>query len=68
MDIVQGTDSSATPTPEVVHSERMARIDGCGECVVNHETPSSVWPDGDGFLANYVCLSCGHAWSTSWRD
>ena len=41
-------------------------LDGCPSCVVNTETPSSVYATDAGHLANYVCLDCGHAWSTSW--
>ena len=43
-------------------------VDGCPECVVNVETPSSTYSTPQGTLANYVCLDCGHAWSTSWKD
>ena len=61
-DIAQGN-------PADLFITRMARADGCPECVTNYETPSSVWPDPPhGFIANYVCGSCGHAWTTSWRD
>ena len=55
------------PVP-IVPPRALSRIDGCPECVINAETPSSVWPTHDGYLANYVCLDCGHAWSTSWKD
>ncbi len=47
---------------------RACRTDGCPECVTNLETPSSTYATPDGFIANYVCLSCGHAWTTAWRD
>lgn len=44
-----------------------ALIDGCPECVYNTEAPSSVHDDSPrGWLANYVCADCGHAWTTSW--
>lgn len=64
---------SVPPTPDnaptVGYAARMARVDGCPEACGNYETPSSVWPDPPrGFIANYVCTDCGHAWSTSWED
>ena len=46
----------------------LSRVDGCPECVENAETPSSAYATGDGYLCNYVCLDCGHAWATSWKD
>lgn len=46
----------------------MSRIDGCPECVENAETPSSAYATDDGYLCNYVCQDCGHAWSTAWKD
>ena len=65
---IMPTDETTGTNPPDVYAERMSRVDGCGECVTNVEAPSSVYATPDGFLANYVCLSCGHAWSTSWRD
>lgn len=54
--------STVTTTPGLPES----LIDGCPSCVVNVEAPSSVYAISAGHLANYVCLDCGHAWSTSW--
>ena len=68
MAILPETDSTVTPPPDVFLS-RMATLDGCPECVLNVEPPSSVHDDPPrGFLANYVCMVCGHAWTTAWRD
>lgn len=65
--IVPAAEHSHTHPPRF--AERMSRVDGCGECVSNYATPSAVYDDNDGgFLANYICESCGHAWTTSWRD
>ena len=61
MHIVPAAESTATPPPE-------SRIDGCPSCVQNAETPSSAYRTGDGWLCNYICLDCGHAWSTAWKD
>ena len=61
MDILAPRAQGAQQPPE-------SRIDGCPECVQNAETPSSVYPTGDGWLCNYICLDCGHAWSTAWKD
>ncbi len=45
----------------------MSRVDGCGECVYNTETPRAVMPDGSGgWLCHYVCTDCGHTWKTAW--
>lgn len=45
----------------------MGRVDGCGRCVYNHESPKDVADDGTGgFYAGYLCADCGHAWMTSW--
>ena len=55
-------------TPEN-YLKRMSRVDGCPSCVENAETPSSVHDNHPhGWLANYVCIHCGHAWTTSWGD
>ena len=56
------------PTPASIEIDRASRLDGCPSCVLNVEAPSSTYATADGFLSNYVCLTCGHAWSTSWRD
>ena len=48
--------------------DRMSRVDGCPECVVNAEPPRSAVPTAEGFRAAYLCGSCGHAWMTDWRD
>ena len=59
----------APPVSSTLYATRMSTLDGCPECVTNAETPSSTYDDGAGrFVANYVCLACGHAWMTSWRD
>ncbi len=50
---------------------RMARIDGCPECVINTEPPLSVREADSnlpGFYADYCCTDCGHRWTTAWAD
>ena len=53
------------------HATRMARIDGCPECVVNTEAPLRVRESPGnvpGFTADYRCTDCGHRWTTAWAD
>lgn len=68
MGIMPTADSTATPPPNE-YLERMARVDGCPECATNYEAPTAVYDNAPhGWLANYVCESCGHAWTTSWGE
>ena len=59
-----------TPRPReaALHAERMARIDGCPECVTSYQTPLGIQPAPHGFLADYVCTNCRHQWTTAWMD
>lgn len=50
------------------HPERMARVDGCPDCVTNTEPPYVVIDHGTWFTAKYGCETCGHFWETAWRD
>ena len=52
------------------HARRMARVDGCPECVRNTEPPRRVCdtPGQPGFTADYTCSDCGHRWTTAWLD
>lgn len=69
VDIVPSAADNGTPTPDIIHARRVARVDGCPDCVANYEAPKAVLDDGDGgFFASYVCADCGHAWLTNWRD
>ena len=52
----------------ITHAERMARIDGCPNCVYNAEAPRRVRPCPNGFRADYVCTDCRHEWTTAWMD
>lgn len=45
-----------------------ALVDACPECCINVEPPSSVYATDTGWLTNHVCVDCGHAWSTNWKD
>ena len=54
--------------PEDRLAQRMARIDGCPECVANYEPPQMVRPAVDGFRADYRCTYCRHEWTTWWSD
>ena len=66
---IMPTDETTGTNPPDVYAERMSRVDGCPECVTNYTLPSSVYDaHGGGFLANYICESCGHAWTTSWGE
>ena len=65
MHIVPTADSTATHPPFVA---RMARLDGCPECVTNTEAPYRVEDRPGGFAAYYGCESCGYFWSTCWED
>lgn len=59
-----GTDNTEPP-PETAW---MARLDGCPSACGNTELPTGVSWTPDGFLAHYVCESCGVAWSTAWKE
>lgn len=63
--IVPTADSTQTPPPNQ-YLERMARVDGCPECVNNAEAPYRIEERSSGFAAYYGCESCGYFWSTSW--
>lgn len=66
--ILPHADPEVSTSPTLL-AARLSSADGCPECVTNVETPSSVYDQGAGqYLANYLCMSCGHAWTTSWRD
>ena len=60
----------ATPpsSDAALHAERMARVDGCPECVANYEVPRMIRPVVGGFRADYRCADCGYAWTTEWSD
>ncbi len=44
------------------------RPDGCPECLVRGNEPTSVrWTlDGQGYYATYRCARCRHSWWTGW--
>lgn len=50
------------------YATRMARADGCPDCVTNTEPPYVVIDHGAWYIAKYGCETCGHFWETAWRD
>lgn len=67
MNIVPDAQPSVTTSPDF--AARMARVDGCPEACGNVQPPLEVQDDQPhGFIANYLCGSCGHAWSTGWGE
>lgn len=50
------------------HPPEMALADGCPSCVINLEPPRSSARFPGGWTAAYLCTSCGHAWTTDWKD
>lgn len=69
MALLPSPDCTDTP-PRFSLIRRLARYDGCPECVQNYELPYYVADDelGEGFVAHYGCGLCGHSWRTGWQD
>jgi len=58
------TDAPPDPPPTLW----MAAVDGCPECVLNVEPPTSTVALTNGYRNAYLCSDCGHAWTTDWRN
>lgn len=50
------------------HPVGMSLVDGCPNCVINTEPPTSAAAACEGWACTYRCADCGHAWTTNWRD
>jgi hypothetical protein len=50
------------------HPPEMSLADACPSCVLNLEPPRSAARIPGGWTAAYLCSSCGHAWTTDWKD
>jgi hypothetical protein len=46
--------------------EALGLADGCPNCVRNVEPPRSAVPVSNGWRCAYLCVDCGHAWTTDW--
>ena len=43
-------------------------VDGCPNCVLNHEPPLTSVDVDNGIRCAYLCSDCGHAWTTDYRE
>lgn len=61
-------DESLAVAIQIPDHSAMSNVDGCPECVRNVEPPRSAVPVDQGWRCAYLCSSCGHAWTTDWRE